>query len=296
MPLSIAVSHCRGDAGKYNWLLVRLVPEASRCVVFFPGDISDFASGGAPYGYSLEALMWVLCCKYPKDSIVLVKSRMMVGFFAIYVNFMLVDGQGNPRPRSDLHVNPDVEDNAGRLDDVVSGPSAVDHLEALLSTLGQGLQQALPRRLVLVGFSKGTAVLSALLKEPAKAFWNRVEDVHFVDPGLTIPGIFPVYAEELHQLAFAAGAGFRIWLHCTPRQIEDPDRPYIAEECNVFAQNCEAAGLQVERRVYGRGLPPSLDMHFDAIKCFQTSVDDKEAGDRHCGFFRSWAIAAAEGD
>ena len=37
-------------------------------------DISDFASTYAPYSYSLEGLLWVLCSKVPEDNVILVLS------------------------------------------------------------------------------------------------------------------------------------------------------------------------------------------------------------------------------
>lgn len=287
MPVRAGLFHCRGDKGKCNWLLVRHVPEAQRCVVFFPGDISDFAAGDAPYGYSLEALLWVLCCKFPEDTVVLVKPHMMVNFFAIYVNFMLVDGIGNPRPLSDLRGEDGEEP-------IMQAPSAAAHLEALLASLEGHVGDALPRPLLLVGFSKGASVLCALLRDSREAaLWGRCRGVHFVDAGLQVPGIFPVGSQELEALGASAAEGFAVWLHGTPRQLQDAERPFVREETEAFAQRCLAAGLRVERRCYAEGLAPSLNMHFDSIRCFHSHAADEDGGDKHCGFFQAWAEAAA---
>lgn len=289
MPLNAGLFFCSGDQGKCNWLLVRHVPEAQRCVIFFPGDISDFANGSAPYSYSLEALLWVLCCKFPDDTIVLVKSRMMVSFFAIYVNFMLVDGVGNPRPLADLRGE---EGEAER----PAAFGAAAHLGALLASAERELGEALPRPLVLVGFSKGAAVLNALLREGGeRALWGRCEGVHFVDAGLQVPGVFPVSSPELETLRTSIGEGFTVWLHGTPRQLQDEERPFVSEELEAFAQRCQAAGIHVERRRYADGQAPSLNMHFDSLRCFCARAGDEDAGDRHCGFFQAWADAAEGG-
>lgn len=291
MPLSVGLFHCHGAEQKCNWLMVRHVPGAARCVVFFPGDISDFASGGGPSHWSLEALLWVLCCKFPEDTVVLVKPHMMVDHFAIYVNFMLVDGTGNPRP---LQMRAGDAAEESEEEPVLQHPRAVRHLEALLASLERELAEALPRRLALVGFSKGAAVLGALLREGADEadFWSRPEAVHFVDAGLTIPGVFPVGDKELLELRGHVPEGFAVWLHGTPRQMQDPSRPFVAEEADAFAARCEAAGLRVERRGYAEGQAPSLDQHFDSLRCFQTGPGDADAGDRHLGFFGAWREAA----
>jgi len=117
--------------------------------------------------------------------------------------------------------------------------------------------------------------------------------VHFVDAGLTVPGVFPVGDKELSELRGHARDGLTVWLHGTPRQMQDPGRPFVAEEADAFARRCRAAGLLVERRAYAEGQAPSLDQHFDCLRCFCTGPGDEDAGDGHLGFFRAWAEAAA---
>lgn len=289
MPLSAGLFHCRGADQKYNWVLAKLIPGAQRCVVFFPGDISDFADCAQPYSYSLEALLWALCCKFPQDSIVLVKPRILKDHFAIYVNFMLVDGCGNPRPFSERRVG---GDEVGQAEAELEHPRAVEHLRLLLDSLALETGEQLPQRLVLAGFSKGAAVLNSLMREPEAEWWSRVESVHFLDAGLTVPGVFPLSEADLQRLRDAAAENIRIWLHCSPRQIQDASRPFVAEEHDAFERRCQAVGLSVDRRVYAEGRPVSLNMHFDVVRCFFTKNGDSDAGDVHCGFFDAWAATA----
>lgn len=312
MPLAAGWFQCSGVDRKLNWLLVREVPDARRVVVFFPGDISDFAAGSPEMDrYSLEALMWVLCCKFLHDTIVLVKPRHLVNMYAAYVNFMLVDGTGTPQPLENFRERP-AEDggakSAGECTDEGSGakdpppliiqpPRASLHLTMLLSSLEHELSGALPETLVLVGFSKGASVLNACLREAAddeaaEQLWRRCEALHFVDAGLGVPKLaFPVGVKELQAVASHARPGFLVWLHGTPRQMKDPARPYIAEEAQAFLQRCGEAGLQTERRLYCEREPPSLNLHFDSLRCFQTEPGDTDCGDQHCGFFASWGTA-----
>merc|ERR1712232_947038 len=151
------------------------------------------------------------------------------------------------------------------------------------------LGEALPDTYVLIGFSKGASVVNALLTQSEEAeFWNKCESVHFVDPGLVMPGSFSVSQEALETLKANSPDNFAVWVHATPRQIEDSTRPFIAQEVEAFVQRCTSAELQIRRRTYAEGLPPSLDMHFDALRCFCTGPDDADCGDKHCGFFAAW--------
>lgn len=326
MPVCAGVFHCSGDGRKLNWLLVRRVPGARRCVVFFPGDISDFAAGDARFPqYSLEALLWVMSLKYPEDDIVIVKPRIMEQFFAIYVNFLLVDGMGNPRPLvSKADDEAAVEDRADGGETITLGsesgaaegkedsndaptkggtatflippPPAVEHLRKLLQSASAQMDEALPSRLVLVGFSKGAVVLNALLRESSEAeFWECVDAVHFVDAGLVVPGmIFPTTQPELEVLSGVTREGFTIWMHSTPRQMQDESRPFIRVEAEEFVERCKAVGIRVELRSYGSREPPSLEGHFDCVRCFHTGIAGAaEHGDTHFGFFGEWGQVAS---
>lgn len=330
MPLAVGLFQCAGVDRKNNWLLVRHVPGAKRCVVFFPGDISDHAAAGGGqypqiYPFSLEGLLWVLCAKFPEDTVVLVKPHMMIKFFAAFVNFMIVDSTGCPRSLESLRLKPDAEaqpeacpcsaavdeePSAGYVSSGAAsstaapcqrGPLAVElpraaaHLEALLASLEAELGEKLPGRRVLAGFSKGAAVLTALFREARKEtdFWARCDSVHLLDPGLVEPGTtFDVDSEELRALVGAAPDGFAVWLHSTPRQLQDAARPWLAEEMQAFSERCSAAGVRLERRFYADGRPVSIEMHFDSIRCFAASSNDADSGDKHCGFFADWGAAA----
>eukprot|EP00933_Yihiella_yeosuensis_P059753 TRINITY_DN6137_c1_g1_i4.p1 TRINITY_DN6137_c1_g1~~TRINITY_DN6137_c1_g1_i4.p1 ORF type:complete len:222 (-),score=38.78 TRINITY_DN6137_c1_g1_i4:411-1076(-) len=219
---------------------------------------------------------------------------MLVDHFAIYVNFMLVDGMGNPRPLVERRAaNSDEDQKAG--DSELEHPRAVEHLKELLKNLEAELKDQLPLSIVLIGFSKGAAVLNAFLREPDDVeFWRRVESLHFVDAGLMVPGVFPVGLEALERLKSIVLDNFTVWLHCTPRQLQDESRQFIPEEQEAFAERCKASGINIERRSYCEGLPASLDMHFDSLRCFYTSKDDEDAGDQHCGFFARWKSSSED--
>lgn len=293
MPITAGLFHCQGDDRKCNWLYIRPAPGSTRCIVFFPGDLSDFAaSAGLPYCYSLEALFWVICLKYPDDDIVLVKPRMLVEHFAVYVNFMMVDGTGNPRivpeAANDTEETPQVESNAN--DVSADSPRAVAQLRCLLESARAASGTDLSRRLVLIGFSKGATVLGALLREASveTEFWKSVEAVHFVDAGLNVPGIvYPARSKDLQVLRQTVASDFVLWLHST----RHPSRPWVDEETEAFGRRCVESGVTVERNRYGESVQADLNLHFDSMRCFYTGLSDYKEGDadQHCGYFAAWA-------
>ena len=73
-------------------------------------------------------------------------------------------------------------------------------------------------------------------------------------------------------VAAAAHPGLRVILHGTPRQWDDPARPWLAVEKNRCIAMLSAAGVPVEERKYFEGQPPSLLMHFECIAAAMAAV------------------------
>merc|ERR550537_777128 len=166
MPVSFAHAFARGIAGKCNHVLARpseICSAESRVLVFFPGDITDFAGAAScEYRFSLEGLAWTLSLKFPSpaDALVLVRAFRVENQLALYGNFLpLIDALGQPRNNE-------------------PGP-AMEHLTALLDSLDLGPAQSAPR--VICGFSKGGVVLSALLRSCAEMHcWQKISELHFL--------------------------------------------------------------------------------------------------------------------
>jgi len=250
MPIPCSVTHRKGDGGKHNWVFHRLQPnsDAKRCIIFFPGDISNFASPAQEYEHSLEGLFWGICKKFPLDDIMMIRAQNIKENFALYLNFLMVDPYGAPRHSQD--------DIAGSV-----------HLQKLID----GIEKKYDN-LVLVGFSKGSIVLNALFRLPAdQPFWSNVSAVHFVDPGLHQPGMFPPFS--LDDLRRVVAPSMRVFMHGTPRQFEDANRPYVKEEVIEFTERLKTSGLRCDIFEYFKDEHPCLKMHFDVLKVFKTEED-----------------------
>lgn len=60
----------------------------------------------------------------------------------------------------------------------------------------------------------------------------------------------------------------RLYVHGTPYQWHNPERPWIAVEAQAFAQALSRRSFQVYVKEYFGSQPPSLDRHFELLKVF----------------------------
>jgi len=101
------------------------------------------------------------------------------------------------------------------------------------------------------------------------SFVPRVKAIHFIDPGLNYRGIFPSDS-DLKSIAILSKYQLRIFIHMTPRQFYDVNRPWIREECCKFYDTGQEAGLYMFLYEYYSGLEPSINMHFCILRDFVT--------------------------
>lgn len=74
------------------------------------------------------------------------------------------------------------------------------------------------------------------------------------------------------KAAATAQPGLHVFLHGTPRQWDDPLRPWIPMEKNRMLANLRAAGVPVTERKYFEGQRPGVLMHFESIAAMDPSV------------------------
>jgi hypothetical protein len=220
-------------------------------VVFFPGDISDFAYArmkdalalGDGYSdnqeYNLESLARRVSHCVPDDyDLVIIKPNAMRGYSSIYSNFLVCDEQGNPIHRENETSH--------------ESPHGSRYLLALLHDLGVASHQQLNlESITMVGFSKGGVVLSELLREQYTDFTLRVQHWVFIDPGLSVP-----------QLTFRdphTDAPIRIYV--SPYQYDDRNRLWLRAEIDEYVRKSAGAGI----RHILTSLPRSVEHHFDSV-------------------------------
>jgi hypothetical protein len=255
MPVTCAIVEVRKTEGGLSEALFipSDAPSISNIFVIFPGDISDFpcaknndalAMGCEEcmnYNYSLDSLT--------RDVSSIVGSRCATvcfrpcsfrGNFACYSNYVPTDFFGNPQWEKTSN-DPCL--------------TLLEYLDSLAETLfAPELRSA---RLVLVGFSKGAVVLSALLRSRNPKLLERVDKFVFVDPGLSTPGrLFPFTQAEYDS--FPSEIPMKVYT--TDYQMCDPGRPWLRREILEFAGRSGARLTHVPS-----GSKRSLDIHFNSI-------------------------------
>jgi len=242
------------ENGMSNQLLYKSpgTANAERLFVFFPGDISDFPgavsadalTAGDPelarYDFTLDSIARQISEQIsPEDALVLFRPSRMMGHFSIYSNFVECDWLGLP----DWEGHRRQERNPGKL-----------ILEFLEDLRRQQADNSLSdkTRLILIGFSKGSIVISSLLEDMNRALFSRVEKIILIDPGLPRPGIlFPLHREKFSP--FPKGIPIRIYAS-----------PYCRNErVNEMMAFANESGARLQFILTDHDV--SLNTHFKAI-------------------------------
>jgi hypothetical protein len=62
-----------------------------------------------------------------------------------------------------------------------------------------------------------------------------------------------------------------LFIHCTPRQIKDSKRQWIAQEHSVFKEELLKRNVSFFDKIYFDNEQPSLENHFKILKVFETN-------------------------
>jgi len=113
-------------------------------------------------------------------------------------------------------------------------------------------------------FDNATSPRSAPLLRSLRHF-------HYLDVGLNSPGAYLTDPEVFSQLSTWCSTScgnekFKISLHGTPRQWEDPFRSFLKAELDRMVELCRHYGIPVQVIEYFGGQKPSLKMHFEILK------------------------------
>jgi hypothetical protein len=183
--------------------------------------------------------------------------------------------------------------------------SAVNHHpEASLSSY-------CPPRTIILGFSKGGAVVNQLVTE--LSFWtsesmknlvdasrlnpshsshnlpvptsisdvlSSVSEFHYVDVGLNCAGAYIIdqaVIKRIGDYVLHTGQNLHFVLHGTPRQWSDPNRSWIRKEKDIMLQLVRDEAqrcdgrLLISEKMYFEGRPRSLLMHFEILEAMDIS-------------------------
>ncbi|KAK8743809.1 hypothetical protein OTU49_001277 [Cherax quadricarinatus] len=134
--------------------------------------------------------------------------------------------------------------------------------------------------ITLIGFSKGCVVLNQLITEfhsmttvkkledqVHKNFISKIHNMYWLDGGhaggsktwITAPAILKSLAALKH---------INIFIHVTPYQVRDEQRPWIRKECKAFYDILRRAGAKVNYSLHFEDEPASLILHFRILNKF----------------------------
>jgi len=107
-----------------------------------------------------------------------------------------------------------------------------------------------------------------------RRFLVSVREYHFCDAGLHCRGAFITDPRVTEQLtaAVAANCAPRVVIHGSPRQLDDPTRPWMSTEAKRCISLMKKAGVDAELvRYFGRE-ELSLEMHFRTISSMRAGL------------------------
>ena len=257
MPIAMQILTLPEIDGEGTTVLYRpsFSEKISSLVLFFPGDISDFAFSGLSdplvvgtgletnYEFSLESIAWHLSSSIGVDEALLIfRPSRVVGSYSIYSNLLTCDVTGNP-------VWAD-------LTSTLSSKNASKSMLRILKLLRSEIEGFSATNIKVIGFSKGCTVISAFLKEREPSLLRLIHSIKLVDPGSQFPRLLFPFCDDDYSVF---PSGIKITVVCSPYQYSDPNRKWLRREIDEFV--CKVA---CEFRYYNL-LENSLGGHFSII-------------------------------
>ncbi|CAG2190637.1 unnamed protein product [Mytilus edulis] len=265
-----------GDQDKQNDLIL-CFPSAinpikclSKTVIFFGGDVQNYPeimsqhrTNNLYLHWNLESTARILAKRFEDSLIIVIKPKeMLFNTFSIYSNFVEFDQDGIPMLFTYTNSN------------------GLTHLSKLYSKaleLYQNRQACdLDKKLPVsfVGFSKGCVPLNQILFEVATKplspetsdFVSKIKSVYWLDAGHN--GREDTWITSEFVLQKIASTMIELFVHITPYQIKDINRPWIGKEQRKFIQKLKAFKANVTETRHHFDEPGSLDLHFSILTEF----------------------------
>lgn len=157
------------------------------------------------------------------------------------------------------------------------GPRGAGQAAAVLRGCGAGAEAPVH----VVGFSKGGAVVTQLLREYAdhreggraaagtRAFLDRVASFVYLDSGLNVRGGAYLLDPGAAVGLALGGGGARVELHGTARQWRCRSRPWLGEEARECFHLLRGAGAPVSAEFYEMGGRGDLSAHLELLDAFR---------------------------
>ena len=223
--------------------------------------------------WSLETTAEILTKRFGPEALIVVvrPSEYHLGTFSKFTNFVSTDEESSPIYCRET-------DKAWRqLDDIMEevhkgiereNPIAHLNCEAFLDT-----------PIAVVGFSKGCVVLNQLLHETVhlrnvtqmeskspihvhKMFWLDGGHNGTSDTWVTDESVIKSFAD------FYTNSAMEIFVHVTPYQMNDDNRPHIGRQKAIFCQLAKRNGLVLNDKTHFENEKRAIEIHFEILSSF----------------------------
>ncbi|XP_063422299.1 mitochondrial protein C2orf69 homolog [Mytilus trossulus] len=280
-----------GDQDKQNDLIlcfpsaINPTKSLSKTVIFFGGDVQNYPeimsqhrTNNLYLHWNLESTARILAKRFEDSLIIVIKPKeMLLNTFSIYSNFVEFDQDGIPMLFTYTNSN------------------GLTHLSKLYSKalelyqnrqacdLDKSSEKCDTRQVIgcsaelpvsFVGFSKGCVPLNQVLFEVATKplspetsdFVSKIKSVYWLDAGHN--GRQDTWITSEFVLQKIASTTIELFVHITPYQIKDINRPWIGKEQRKFIQKLKAFKANVTETRHHFDEPGSLDLHFSILTEF----------------------------
>lgn len=231
--------------------------------------------------WNLEETSRILSKRFPQSLVIVIKPKeMLLNTFSIYSNFVEFDQDGLPAPfiestchgldhLSMLYAQAwDQYDKVGQnsCDSTDNGVSCSELPETNQLTSFRDFP------IFLVGFSKGCVPLNHLMFEIMtrpnipETFTRNIKSVYWLDSGHNARKDIWITNETVLQKL--ASSGLELFVHVTPYQVRDPNRPWIGKEYKQFIRGLKSYKANLKETKHHFEELGSLELHFEILKEF----------------------------
>jgi len=289
-----------GTRNAVNSVLTSVLKSATKNVIYFHGDIQNWSEemevSSEWSEYSLENTMKILETKYTNANIFVVRASRVVGQYAENDNFL--------RPgQCILHMNAILKNSLGQaqkksgfsieeglplvLIAFSKGVLVLNHLVAEYGTLFKEPDMyklicdwqdplspvPLPSWEPALRIAHTRTPTTNLLehKDEIISFMDRIESIHWVDGHRfpTNPDVIEPFAQYTNRNGLKKQKTM-LFLHGSPRQLQDTKRKWIAKENNIFVSNLKKFNALHSEKLYFETQPKHLIYHFKVLTVFNT--------------------------
>lgn len=231
--------------------------------------------------WNLEATSRILAKRFPESLVIVVKPKeMLLNTFSIYSNFVEFDQDGLPAPfiesscgaldhLSKLYAKAWEEYSKSKTDTCDSKDDSEFCKDSTKSSQITSFQN-IP--ISLVGFSKGCVPLNHLMFElltrPTipETFTTNIKSVYWLDSGHNARKDLWITNDKVLQLL--AASPYELFVHVSPYQVKDPNRPWIGKEYKQFLRILRSYKANIKETKHHFEEQGSLELHFEILKEF----------------------------